>query len=227
LLLAPLAAVVLRGAPGLLELRSGIWAPALRSVAVAVAATGLTLTLAAAVVAAAITAPRLATPLEAVAYLAVAVSPLVLGTGLFLILYPFASPVALALPLTAVTNAVAALPFAVRVLAPALATVEADYGRLADSLGLKGIARLRHLWLPRLHRPLGFAAGLAAAFSIGDLGVVALFANPDQATLPLRMYELMGAYRMDEAAGAGLLLLLLALAAFWACDRGGRVDADA
>ena len=155
-----------------------VWAAAARSLGVAAVATVLALALAGAIATAAAASRRLATPVETVAYLAVAVSPLVLGTGLFVLLFPVADPVRLALPVTAVANAVAALPFAVRVLAPALATVEADYGRLADSLGMRGAARLRHLWLPRLRRPLGFAAGLAAALSIGDLGVVALFADP-------------------------------------------------
>jgi thiamine transport system permease protein len=37
------------------------------------------------------------------------------------------------------------------------------------------------------------------------------------------MYRLMGAYRMEAAAGAALLLLAMSLALFWAFDRGGRV----
>jgi thiamine transport system permease protein len=37
----------------------------------------------------------------------------------------------------------------------------------------------------------------------------------------------MGAYRMDDAAGAALLLLILSLALFWIFDRGGRADARA
>jgi thiamine transport system permease protein len=60
---------------------------------------------------------------------------------------------------------------------------------------------------------------------MGDLGVIALFADPSGATLPLQLYRLMAAYRMDEAASAGLLLLLLSLSLFWLFDRGGRVNA--
>ena len=100
-------------------------------------------------------------------------------------------------------------------------------GKGAETLGLRGVDLLRIVILPRLRRPLGFAAGLTAALSIGDLGVIALFATDAQETLPLAMYRLMGAYRMEAAAGAALILLMLALAAFWVCDRGGRIDADA
>lgn len=225
-ILAPLVALIVRGAPGLWSLGPSVWAAAGRSVLVALASTVLAMALAGAFSAAAVTARRLATWVEAVAYLAVAVSPLVLGTGLFILLFPLADPVALALPITALSNAIAALPFALRVMVPALRGIEADYGHLANSLGLAGWARVRRLWLPRLRRPMGFAAGLAAAMSVGDLGVVTLFADPAAATLPLKMYELMGAYRMDDAMAAGLLLLLIALGVFWLCDRGGRVDAD-
>ena len=60
---------------------------------------------------------------------------------------------------------------------------------------------------------------------MGDLGVIALFADPQSATLPLQIYRLMGAYRMGDAAGAALLLMLISFSLFWAFDRGGRVDA--
>jgi thiamine transport system permease protein len=165
--------------------------------------------------------------LEGAGYLSIAASPMVMGTGLFVLLFPVADPVALALPVTALVNAAMSLPFVLRALVPAMRALEADYGRLADSLGMTGRARLRLVTLPRLRRPLGFAAGLAAALSMGDLGVIALFAEPGGATLPLQLYRLMAAYRMDEAAGAALLLLGLSLALFWLFDRGGRRDADA
>jgi thiamine transport system permease protein len=65
-------------------------------------------------------------------------------------------------------------------------------------------------------------AGLAAALSMGDLGVVALFASQDQATLPLVVQRLSGAYRMDQAAAAALVLVVCSFALFALCDIGGR-----
>jgi len=91
---------------------------------------------------------------------------------------------------------------------------------------MNGATRLTRLWLPRLRRPLGFSAGLAAALSMGDLGVIAMFASPEGGTLPLALYRLMAAYRMEAAAGAALVLLLTSMLLFWIFDRGGRVDAD-
>ena len=217
-LIVPLAAIVLGGLGSLPNLPPAVWTAAGHSLQVAAIATTLCLMLA-------LPLARSASG-EGVSLLGLALSPLVLGAGLFLLVQPFASPFQLALPVTALVNAVISLPFAVRALRPALETAEADYGRLADMLGLQGWARWRWVILPRIRRPLGFAAGLTAALSIGDLGVIALFADPERATLPLQMYRLMGAYRMDQAAGAALLLLTLSLSVFWLLDRGGRVNAE-
>ncbi|MFZ1662149.1 MAG: thiamine/thiamine pyrophosphate ABC transporter permease ThiP, partial [Paracoccaceae bacterium] len=71
-----------------------------------------------------------------------------------------------------------------------------------------------------------FAAGLSAALSIGDLGVITLFADPERATLPMEIYGLMGAYKMDIAAGAALVLVILSFGLFWMLDRRGHRDAD-
>jgi thiamine transport system permease protein len=165
--------------------------------------------------------------LEGVGLLSIAVSPLVVGTGLFILIFPVADPVALSLPITGLVNALVALPFLLRALIPAAAQAEATQGRLADALGMQGMARFRHAILPRLHRPLGFGAGLAAAFSMGDLGVIALFSAPGQETLPLEMYRLFGSYRTNDAQGAAVLLMGLSLGLFWMFDRGGRVNASA
>ena len=227
-LLLPLAMIALRGAPALLSLPPVVWEAALRSLVVALASALLATAAALAIaIAAARLTRRPAALVEGAGYAALAVSPLVIGTGLFILLFPVASPFALALPVTALVNALMSLPFLLRALVPAVAETEARFGPLADSLGLHGRDRLRLLLFPRLRRPLGFSLGLSAALSMGDLGVVALFAPPGGGTLPLELYRLMGAYRMEDAAGAALLLLVLSLGLFWLLDRGGRADAQA
>lgn len=160
--------------------------------------------------------------IEITATLVLVVSPFVLGTGLFILLNPWVDPFAMALPVTAVVNAALSLPFCVRVLVPAVLRVRSDYGRLADSLGLAGLDRWRLVVWPGLRRPLGYAAGLAAALSMGDLGVIALFAPVDGASLPLLMYRLMGSYQMEAAAAVALVLLSVSFALFALFDWGGR-----
>ena len=106
--------------------------------------------------------------LELAAMLPLTASSLVLGTGIFLISRPFASPEDLALPVTLLVNAALTLPFVFRLILPEARNLHRDYGRLAMALDLKGWARLRLLDLPRLARPLGFGAG-GGALS-GDAG---------------------------------------------------------
>ena len=115
-----------------------------------------------------------------------------------------------------------ALPFALRVLMPAVREIYTDYLHLRCSLNMTQWVWLSRIVLPRLRRPLGFAAGLAVALSMGDLGVIALFSDPDLQTLPLMLYRLMGAYRMDQAAGVAVVLVAQSLVLFWIFDRGGR-----
>lgn len=221
----PLAAVVLRGLSGLSDLPLSAWQAAATSLWVAglsaVVLLALALPMAGWLVA------RRRSLVETIGLLGLAVSPLTLGTGAFLLLHPVIDPGRWALLFTAFVNALMALPFALRILVPALRVVIAEHGRLALSLGLRGWRAWRIVALPRIRPQVGFAAGLGAALSAGDLGVIALFSDPDRATLPLQMYRLMGSYRTDAAAGAALVLLVLALGLFWIFDAWGRRGADA
>ena len=224
-LLLPLLAVVANGLPGLANLPAAVWPAAARSLIIAVIsallAISMALTMALAV------ARQRNRWLELSAMLPLAASGLVLGTGLFLALRPYVNPESLSLPVTILVNTVLTLPFLFRLLLPEARQLHADYARLTASLGLPPVAALRLVTLPRLARPLGFGAGLAAALSMGDLGVITLFAGDRGATLPLVVQRLMGAYRMEAAASAALLLVGLSFALFWAFDRIGSRHADA
>ncbi|PJF10079.1 thiamine/thiamine pyrophosphate ABC transporter permease ThiP [Pseudorhodobacter sp. MZDSW-24AT] len=221
-LLGPLCAIALRGAPGLGELPPAVWAAAGRSVAVALISTLLTLVASLALALSVAEAQRGAAVMDGVALLPLATSGLVLGTGLFLLVQPWVLPSRLALGVTVAVNVALSLPFVYRLLLPEARVLRADYGRLSESLHLQGLAWLRLIALPRLARPLGFGAGLAAALSMGDLGVIALFASDQSATLPLVVQGLMASYRLDTAAGAALLLVGISFGLFWAFDFWGR-----
>lgn len=224
-LLLPLMAIVVSGAPGLVDLPWAVVQAAMTSIGVAAAST-LVLLLLALPMAVAVAMGH-GGAIEISGVLGLAASPLVIGTGLFVVIHPFADPSDFALIVTAVVNAVMALPFALRILVPQARSVVARYGKLTLSLDMGGWPFVRRVLLPRMRAQIGFSAGLAAALSMGDLGVIALFADHELATLPLQIYRLMGAYRMEAAAGAALLLLGLSMGAFWVLDRGGRWHAEA
>jgi thiamine transport system permease protein len=62
---------------------------------------------------------------------------------------------------------------------------------------------------------------------MGDLGVIALFGTPQTATLPLLIYQQLGAYLIPQATVTALVLLLLSLTVFWVLERiiGGKAHA--
>lgn len=213
-LLVPLTACVVRGAPALTELSASLWPALARSLVVAVASALIALSLALAVCLGRGAALAVALPM--------AVSPLVLGTGWFLLVGDILPSSWRALPLTAMTNGLMAMPFCLRTLMPTIETITANNSRLTASLGLTGWARFRIVTLPMMRPALGFAGGLAMALSMGDLGVIALFGTGKTETLPLYLYGLMGTYQMDAAAAVGLLLTAVAFGLFWAADTWGR-----
>ncbi len=221
-LLLPLAALVMRGLGGMDDLPGGLLAATLRSVLVALTTT--VLVTGAALVLALATARRAAGHrlFDAAATLPLAASSLVIGTGLFLALRGVARPSEMALPVTVAVNATLALPYAYRLLLPETRALHQGQDRLAQALGLTGWARLRLVILPCLARPLGFGAGITAALSMGDLGVITLFAAENNATLPLFIHGLMGSYRMEAAAAASLILMGISFALFALFDGIGR-----
>jgi len=155
------------------------------------------------------------------------VPPLVIGTGMFVLLSPHVDVFAWVYPVVITINALMGLPFVIRCLGPAMRQNQARYHYLCQSLQLQGWNRLRYLEWPLLRRPLGLAAALVTALAMGDLGVIALFGTPDTATLSLVIYQQLGAYLIPQATVTALVLLLLCLGMFWLLERGigGKVDA--
>ncbi|WP_371225653.1 thiamine/thiamine pyrophosphate ABC transporter permease ThiP [Roseovarius sp. 2305UL8-3] len=223
-LLLPLISVITSGLAGIMDVPVEVLRAALVSIAVSSASTLVMLVLALPM-AVSVAAGRHGW-VELCGILGLAASPLVIGTGLFIMIRPLGDPTALALPVTAVVNVVFALPFALRILIPVARDVVAQHGRLALAVGMSPRVFFIRVMLPRMRPQIGFAAGLTAALSMGDLGVITLFADADIATLPLQIFRLMGAYQMQAASGGALLLLMLSMGAFWILDRGGRWHAE-
>ncbi len=140
----------------------------------------------------------------------------VLATGLFIMLKKYASvsgPVIVVL-----INALAILPFMVRVFLPAVLSTHKN-DRLAASLGIKGFNRFKLVDWPVINKSFAWALGIGLALSLGDFSVIALFGSQDFVTLPLYLYRLMGAYKMDQAAVVGFMICLLCLLVFYGCNR--------
>ncbi|MEX6506972.1 thiamine/thiamine pyrophosphate ABC transporter permease [Jiella sp. M17.18] len=232
---APFVAVLVAGLRANLAglvVQDAVQRAALTSLCVAAAAAGLSLVLSTAVLlamealrptaaGAAGTAPALARhTLETTGSLVLVVPPIVVGAGWFLALRQVTDVFAAAPYVVVATNAAMAVPFIVRIVGPALSEEAQRTRRLADSLGLFGLARLRIVDWPAMRAPLGLAFAFALAISLGDLGAIALFGSQDFVTLPYLLLQRMGSYRTSDADGLALILGILCLGLMTLAERG-------
>lgn len=152
--------------------------------------------------------------------------PVVLGTGLFLLLRAYVDVFALALLLVILVNALMGLPFALRLLAGPVLDGAAARDRLARSIGMPRWTRWRHVDFALLRRPIAQATAIPAALAAGDLGAIALFGSERMQTLPLLVQTRLGSHRLEEAAVTATLLVATCLAVYLLIVRiiGGKPE---
>lgn len=216
----PLVAILIDGiGPGIAEVtsRASFWKALGTSLALGSGSALLTLLLALGIGMgrAASGVPLLRVGIGAPAYAYLAVPAVVLSLGAFLLVRNAGlMPEAAAPVVVLLANALLSLPFALATLAPPLDAIAERRGRLIRSLGLSGWRQFIAVEWPLIGREAGVVLALAFCFSLGDLGVIALFGNEDFATLPLLMYRALGAYRSNDAATIAALMLCITIAAF-------------
>ncbi|MFD1804155.1 thiamine/thiamine pyrophosphate ABC transporter permease ThiP [Mixta tenebrionis] len=152
--------------------------------------------------------------LEMSGMLILAMPGIVLATGFFLLFNSTLGLPQRADGIVIFTNALMAIPYAMKVLENPMRDIAERYDRLCLSLDIHGWRRVRIVELRALQRPLAQALAFACVLSVGDFGVVALFGNADFRTLPFYLYQQIGAYRSADGAATALLLLLLCFLLF-------------
>lgn len=157
--------------------------------------------------------PELFLSLSAMLYL---VFPaLVMGLGFFLLFLQFGgNSISWSFIILVIANALIAVPFGVASLRPAIFSAAQKNDRLATSLGLSKSLRWRLIDWPLLKHDITYVAALAFCFSLGDLGVIALFGSEDFKTLPWLLYQKFGSYRTNDANAIALVMLALVLTIF-------------
>lgn len=227
----PVAAMVARGVTGPVArvlADAGLWAALARSLAVGLLggaiATGLGVVMALGARDLRTARPGLAAAIERTGAATLVVSPLVLGSGLFVLAQPIGAPAFVGLGLVVVLGAVFALPYAVHLASARLAHHALAHDRLCAAFGIAGWNRFRLIDVPALRRPAGLALALGAALGAGDLGAIALFGDQNTETLALRLYRQIAGYRLDEAAVTALVHVVVVVVLFVVIERwvGGR-----
>ncbi|POP41267.1 thiamine/thiamine pyrophosphate ABC transporter permease ThiP [Superficieibacter electus] len=227
LLLPPLLAVMIEGVnrdlPNVLQ-QPAVWQALWTSLRIAIAAGVLCVVLTMMLLWSSRELRARARPLagqamELSGMLILAMPGIVLATGFFLLLNNSVGLPQSADGIVVFTNALMAIPYALKVLDNPMRDLSARYTLLCQSLGMEGFTRLKILELRALRRPLAQALAFACVLSIGDFGVVALFGNDDFRTLPFYLYQQIGSYRTQEGAVTALLLLLLCFVLFTVIEK--------
>lgn len=124
--------------------------------------------------------------------------------------------------LVPLAQALVALPVVVRLVAPALRSVDPRQRDTATCLGAGPLRVLSTVELPLVWRSVAAAAGFAFAVSLGEFGATSFLARPETPTLPVLVYQLVsrpGGDNAGMALAASVVLGLLTTLVVWGVER--------
>jgi thiamine transport system permease protein len=110
-----------------------------------------------------------------------------------------------------VVQALVAIPFVVRIVAPTLRAIDERQREAAAVLGAPPVRVLREIDLPIAGRALAVAAGFAFAVSLGEFGATVFLARPESPTLPVAIFRFLGRPGELNAGQAYALAVILML----------------
>jgi thiamine transport system permease protein len=150
--------------------------------------------------------------LDSLILLPLGASAVMLGLG-FLIAFDTAPVDFRAAPwLVPVAQALVAIPFVVRIVAPTLRSIDPRHREAAALLGASPGRVRREIDLPIVSRGLAVAAAFAFAISLGEFGATVFLARPDQPTLPVAIFRFLGRPgEVNVAQAYALAVVLMAL----------------
>jgi thiamine transport system permease protein len=147
--------------------------------------------------------------LDGLVLLPLGASAVMLGLG-FLIAFDTAPLDVRAAPwIVPVAQALVAIPFVVRIVAPTLRSIDPRQREAAALLGASPRRVRREVDLPIVSRGLAVAAGFAFAISLGEFGATVFLARPDNPTLPVAIFRFLGRPGEINVAQAYALAVVL------------------
>ena len=124
--------------------------------------------------------------------------------------------------LIVLAQALVAMPFVVRVLAPGFESFDRRYLEVAAVLGRSTWQAVRSVAVPLLLPLITVAVGFAFAVTLGEFGATVFLATPADPTLPVAISRLLarpGAVTVAAAYAASTVLMLITVAVVVAVDR--------
>jgi thiamine transport system permease protein len=155
---------------------------------------------------------RLNRLLDPVLMLPLGASAVTLGLGFIIVFnrpplnaqsFPFLIPIA---------HSLVALPFVVRVLQPALASIPRSLRQAAAVLGASPFRVWREVDLPIVARAALVAATFSFTISLGEFGATSFLSRPEYPTLPVAIFRFLsqpGAMNYGQALAMATLLMLV------------------
>ncbi|MCL2422851.1 MAG: iron ABC transporter permease [Micrococcales bacterium] len=171
------------------------------------------------------TPQRLLAGFDALVMLPLGVSAVTVGFGLLLSMHhPFGLDIDLrAHPmLVPAAQAAVAVPLVVRMVLPVLRAIDPRQREVAATLGASPGRVLATVDGPTGLRAMGLAAGFAFAVSLGEFGATSFLVRPDQLTLPVMVFRLIGRpgeASSGQALAAAVLLAVVSAAAVAGFER--------
>jgi len=124
--------------------------------------------------------------------------------------------------LVVLAHTLVAFPFVVRSVLPVLRGMKPQLREAAAVLGASPWLVLREIDLPILMRPLLVGAVFAFTVSMGEFGATVLIARPENPTMPLAIYRLLGqpgSLNYGQALAMSTLLMVVCAAGFLLIER--------
>ena len=120
-----------------------------------------------------------------------------------------------------VAQALVAIPFVVRIVAPTLRAIDERQREAAAVGAAPGRAR-REIDLPIAGRALAVAAGFAFAISLGEFGATVFLARPESPTVPVALFRFLGRpgeLNVGQAYALAVILMVLTATSIFVIER--------
>ncbi len=160
--------------------------------------------------------------LDVMFLLPLGISTVVLGFGYLVTFGGYPLPLRETWMVTPLIQSVMSVPIVIRLIYPALVSVERSHYEAASTAGANRWQIWWFIELPAIRFSVYTAAAFAALVSLGEFGAASLLAYGDQATLPTVLYSLItkpGGQNYGMAMAAATLIIGLTFAVVFAISR--------
>lgn len=121
-----------------------------------------------------------------------------------------------------IAHSILAYPFFIRAVVPQLENLNTSLIETARSLGAGRLKAFFDIELPLISPGILVGAVFAFAISLGEMSATIMLVKPELKTIPITIYNLIGARKFGQASAMSILLIFLVGLAFIVIERMGE-----